>query len=47
MTLRQNLYTAARLLGWVEAARKGRLPERAVNVLIGRFVGRLTSRLWR
>jgi hypothetical protein len=47
VTLRQNLYTAARILGWVLAARRGRLPERAANVLIGRLVGRITSRLWR
>jgi hypothetical protein len=47
MTLRQNLYSAARFMGWVEAARKGRLPERLVNVLIGRMVGKVTRRLYR
>lgn len=47
MTLRQNLYTAARIIGWVQAAKRGRLPERAANVMIGRTIGRLTRRLWR
>lgn len=47
MSLRQNLYTAARIVGWIQAAQRGRLPERAANVAIGRLVGRLTRRLWR
>lgn len=47
MTARQNLYRAARLLGWLEAARRGRLTERTTNVLIGRTIGRATRRLWR
>lgn len=47
MTARQGLYRAARILGWIEAGRRGRLPERTANVLIGRLIGRATRRLWR
>lgn len=47
MTIRQALYSGARLLGWVEAARRGRLPQRATNVVLGRLIGRATSRIWR
>lgn len=47
MSLRGNLYTAARLLGWAQAAQRGRLPERLWNVAVGRLAGRLLGRLWR
>lgn len=47
MSLRSNLYRAGSLLGWAKAAQRGRLPERLVNVLLGRLIGRATRRLWR
>ena len=47
MTLRSSLYRAARLLVWYEAARRGRLPQRAANVVMGRAVGRAMARVWR
>lgn len=47
MSVRGSLYAVARLLGWVRAFQRGRLPQRAVNVLIGRLAARVLGRLWR
>lgn len=47
MTLRRDLYRAARALGWAQAARKGRLPQRTYNVFIGRQSAKIMRRLWK
>ena len=44
---RRHLYTAARVLGDVQAARRGRLWQRLANVLIGRAAGRALREVWR
>lgn len=41
--MRRTLYRLARLMGDANAARKGKLPKRVANRLIGRYVVR---RLW-
>jgi hypothetical protein len=43
-TVRTALYTAARLLGDVNAVRKGKIGQRLVNKIIGRVFGRLYRR---
>lgn len=40
---RRTLYRAARTLGHVEAVGRGRMPQRIVNVGMGRAYGRLTN----
>lgn len=47
MSLRASLYTLARMLGWVRAAQRGRLPQRVHNVIVGRLAARILGRLWR
>lgn len=43
--MRRFLYRLASLLGWVEAAKRGRLPQRAVRVLAWRRIGGLARRV--
>jgi len=45
--LRSGLYVAARWVGHYQAARRGRLPQRLANVVIGRALGRVGGMLWR
>lgn len=47
MSLTSSLYKLARLSATGRAVRKGRVPQRAANVAIGRGVGRATRKLWR
>lgn len=47
MTMTSALYKAARMSATARAIRNGRAPERLANILIGRAIGRLSSRLWR
>jgi hypothetical protein len=47
MTLTSMLFRAARLSATGRAIRRGRAPQRAANIIIGRAVGRATRRLWR
>ena len=47
MTVRSALYRAARLLGTVDAVRRRRVPQRVVNIGIGRLAARVLGRLWR
>lgn len=47
MSTRSNLYQAARLLGHAQAVRRGRVPERVTNVVIGRLVGKILRGIWR
>lgn len=44
---RSWLYCVARLLGDVQAVRRGRVEKRIYNRVVGRAVGRVTRRLWR
>ena len=44
---RRTLYRSARVLGDVQAVRRGRVSQRLVNRGLGRLVGRLLSRLWK
>jgi hypothetical protein len=41
------LFNAARLSATGRAVRRGRAPQRVVNIGIGRVIGRLTRGLWR
>ena len=44
---RRALYAGARLLGDVQAARRGRAPQRVANHIIGRLLAALFRRAWR
>lgn len=46
-SLTSMLFRAARLSATGRAIRKGRAPQRAVNIAIGRTAGRGLRRLWR
>lgn len=46
-SLTSMLFKAARMSATGRAIRKGRAPQRAVNVVIGRSAGRGLRRLWR
>ena len=46
-SLTSMLFRAARLSATGRAIRKGRAPQRAANILIGRTAGRGLRRLWR
>lgn len=47
MPLTRDLYRAARYSADVRAVRRGRVPQRLVNRMIGRVAARALSRLWR
>jgi hypothetical protein len=47
MTLTSLLFKAARASATGRAVRKGRVPQRASNIIIGRAAGRVLGRLWR
>jgi hypothetical protein len=48
MCLTSQLYRAARASAAVRAIRRGRVPQRMVNIAIGRGLGRLGLwRIWR
>lgn len=42
-----TLFRALSLWRWVKAIAKGRILQRAWNVMIGRLAGRVLRRLWR
>ena len=44
MNTRQTLYLMGRIIGNINAIRKGRIAQRIINILIGRVIVR---RLWR
>lgn len=44
---RRLLYSLARLLGDVQAVRRGRIGHRLVNRMVGRAVGRGMRGVWR
>lgn len=46
-SLTSMLFKAARLSATGRAIRKGRAPQRAANIIIGRTAGRGLRRLWR
>lgn len=46
-SLRSLLYLIARLLGDVQAARRGRVGQRIARRIAGRLTGRLLGRLFR
>ena len=46
-SFRSLLYKLARLLGDVQAVRRGRIGQRVQNRVTGRIVGKLLRRLWR
>lgn len=45
--LRSLFYRAARVLGDIQAARRGRILQRIENRLVGKTVRRMTKKLWR
>jgi hypothetical protein len=45
--VRGLLYRLARLLGDVNAVEKGKVPQRVERRMVGRFMGRILSRLFR
>jgi hypothetical protein len=45
--LRHHLYKAARILGDVNAVKRGRIVKRTENRAIGRLAGKVLRRLWR
>ena len=45
MTFRSSLYRLGSLLGWINAARRGRLPQRVLRVVAWRTAARLLGRL--
>lgn len=47
MSLTSILFGGARLSATGRAIRKGRAPQRAANIVIGRSAGRILSKLWR
>lgn len=47
MSLTSTLFKAARLSATGRAIRKGRAPQRAANIIIGRASGRVLRKLWR
>ncbi|HLX33433.1 MAG TPA: hypothetical protein VKR79_11830 [Gaiellaceae bacterium] len=47
MSLTSMLYRAARLSATGRAIRRGRAPQRATNILIGRQAGKILRRLYR
>lgn len=47
MSARSTLYAAARLLGDINAVKRGRGWERLANRLMGKMAGRIMGRLWR
>lgn len=47
MSLTSLLFRAARLSATGRAVRKGRVGERATNIVIGRAAGRVLGKLWR
>lgn len=47
MSLTSILFKAARLSATGRAVRRGRAPQRAANILIGRAAGRILRRVWR
>jgi len=46
-TLRNLLYTLARLLGDINAVQKNKVPQRIARRLAGKVTGRLLSKLFR
>lgn len=46
-SLTSSLFRAARLSADARAVRRGRVPQRVANHMIGRVVGRLIRGLWR
>jgi hypothetical protein len=46
-SVRRHLYTAARLLGDLNALKRGRVVQRIMWRVVGRFIGRLLGRLLR
>lgn len=44
---RRTLYKSVRLLGDVQAVRRGRIPQRAVNRALGRGVAKVLRGVWR
>lgn len=47
MNLRSLLYRSARILGDINAVRRGRVARRVRNRVVGRMAGRLLRRLFR
>ena len=47
MSVTGSLFKAARLSATARAVSRGRVPERVVNIAIGRIAGRILGRLWR
>jgi hypothetical protein len=47
MSLTSMLFKAARASATGRAARRNRLPQRAVNKVVGRQAGKILNRLWR
>lgn len=45
--IRTILYSAARILGDVQAVRKGRIGERIMRRIAGRITGKLLGRIFR
>lgn len=47
MKIRTLLYTTARILGDIQAVRKGRVGRRIARRMAGKFTGRLLGRIFR
>lgn len=47
MSVTSMLFRAARLSADARAVRRGRIPQRAANKLVGRAAGRALRRVWR
>lgn len=45
--IRRAEYKNARLLGDIQAARRGRLPQRLFNRAVGRMTPRMLRKVWR
>lgn len=47
MSLTSLLFRAARVSATSRAIRRGRAPQRAANIVVGRVIARATRKVWR
>jgi len=47
MSITSDLFRAARFSATARAVAKGRVPQRAYNIVLGRLAGRVLGKLWR